>query len=171
MEQDCVIRLYVLFLASINNLRTSYWHILLSFTFLQSSGDEGGLQSVVPVLAQAGLGWCGPSLAGWPAPGQPSWLSVLPGPPQSAHHTQIERHSSDQWQWLQLQRSFRGGYSGDRTCKWYKPSLSRVDTMSNRLTRLIIMSVVCSVVSYPIIFHIDTIKSLTVKKDNPIFDK
>ena len=117
------------------------------------------------------LGWCGPSLAGWPAPGQPSWLSVLPGPPQSAHHTQIERHSSDQWQWLQLQRSFRGGYSGDRTCKWYKPSLSRVDTMSNRLTRLIIMSVVCSVVSYPIIFHIDTIKSLTVKKANPIFDK
>ena len=127
-----------------NIIMTSFVNHHFSPVSSSPSGDEGGLQSVVPVLAPAGLVSAEP---GWLARARAAQLIVsAPWPTAvSTSHTDREtlRH---QWQWLQLQRSFRGGYSGDRTCKWYKTSLSRVDTMSNRRTWLfIIMSVVWSV--------------------------
>lgn len=109
---------------------------LFSLSPSSPSGDE-----VCSLLVPGVPGWCRPSLAGWASSraAQLSWLSVLPGPPQSAHHTDSDTDTGDTSDSdFSLLGATQGGIQVTGACKWYETSFSRVDTMLNGLTRRII---------------------------------
>ena len=114
---------------------------LFSLSPSSPSGDE-----VCSLLVPGVPGWCRPSLAGWgQQQGSPAQLIVsAPWPTAvSTSHRLRYRYTQTSDSDFSLLGATQGGIQVTGACRWYEMSLSRVDTMLNRLTPLIIRLSYC----------------------------